>query len=135
MCIDATTSHNQPKASPAQRAAVEGPVAAFKIVTVVAARSVSVQSANSMIVTKRRSSRACIGNPKPEQETIKGTHAQETSAYQRRPSTQHTAQGSNPPSRALYMQVASQLGGCFLAPGTVWLACVGRLAFLVCVCL
>ena len=30
------------------------------------------------VVTKRRSSRACIGNPKPEQETIKGTHAQET---------------------------------------------------------
>ena len=41
------------------------------------------------LVTKRRSSRACIGNPKPEQETIKGTHAQETSAYQRRPTTQH----------------------------------------------
>ena len=32
-------------------------------------------------VTKRRSSWACIGNPNPEQETIKGTHAQETSAY------------------------------------------------------
>ena len=31
-------------------------------------------------VTKRRSSWACIGNPNPEQETIKGTHAQETSA-------------------------------------------------------
>ena len=49
-------------------------------------------------VTKRRSSWACIGNPKPEQETIKGTHAQETSAYQRRPTSQHAAQGSNPPS-------------------------------------
>ena len=40
---------------------------------------------------------------RPEQETIKGTHAQETSAYQRRPTTQHAAQGSNPPIRALYM--------------------------------
>ena len=30
---------------------------------------------------------------------------------------------------------SAQLGGCFLAPRTVWLACVGRLAFLVCVCL
>ena len=39
------------------------------------------------IVTKRRSSWACIGNPKPEQETIEGTHAQETPAYQRRPTT------------------------------------------------
>ena len=44
-------------------------------------------------VTKRRSSWACTGNPNPEQETIKGTHAQETSAYQRRPTTQHAAQG------------------------------------------
>ena len=52
------------------------------------------------IVTKRRSSWACIGNPKPEQETSKGTHAQETSAYQRRPTTQHAAQGSNPTIRA-----------------------------------
>ena len=48
-------------------------------------------------VTKRRSSWACIGNPNPEQETIEGTHAQETSAYQRRPTTQYAAQGSNPP--------------------------------------
>ena len=55
---------------------------------------------------KRRSNWACIGKPKPEQETIKGTHAQETSAYQRRPTTQHAAQGSNPPVRALYMQLA-----------------------------
>ena len=47
-----------------------------------------------------------MGNPKPEQETIKGTHAQETSAYQCRPTTQHAAQGSNPPIRALYMQLA-----------------------------
>ena len=31
--------------------------------------------------------------------------------------------------------VAPQLGGCFLAPHTVWLACVGRLTFLVRVCL
>ena len=59
-----------------------------------------------LYVTKRRSRRACIGNPKPEQETIKGTHAQETSAYQRRPTTQHAAQGCNPPIRALYMQLA-----------------------------
>ena len=57
-------------------------------------------------VAKRRSSWACIGNPKPEQETSKGTHAQETSAYQRRPTSQHAAQGSNPPIRALYMQLA-----------------------------
>ena len=28
---------------------------------------------------------------------------------------------------------SAQLGGCFLAPRTVWLACVGRLVFL-CVC-
>ena len=31
--------------------------------------------------------------------------------------------------------VAARLGGCFLAPRTVWLACVGRLLFLVRVCL
>ena len=49
---------------------------------------------------------ACIGKPKLEQETIEGTHAQETSAYQRRPTTQHAAQGSNPSIRALYMQLA-----------------------------
>ena len=59
-----------------------------------------------LFVTKRRSSWACIGNPKPEQETIKGTHAQETPAYQRRPTTLHAAQGSNPPIRVLYMQLA-----------------------------
>ena len=46
---------------------------------------------------KRRNSWACIGYPNPEQETIKGTHAQETPAYQRRPTTQYAAQGSNPP--------------------------------------
>ena len=57
-------------------------------------------------VTKRRSSWACRGNPEPEQETIKGTHAQETSAYQRRPTTQHAVQGSSPLIRALYMQLA-----------------------------
>ena len=45
-------------------------------------------------VTKRLSSWACIGNPKPEQETIEGTHAQETPAYQRRPTT-HCEQGRN----------------------------------------
>ena len=47
-----------------------------------------------------------MGNLKPEQETIKGTHAQETPAYQRRPTTLHAAQGSNPQIRALYMQLA-----------------------------
>ena len=50
-----------------------------------------------LFVTKRRSSWASISNPNPEQETIKGTHAQETPAYQRRPTTQYAAQGSNPP--------------------------------------
>ena len=59
-----------------------------------------------MCVTKRRSSWACIGNPNPEQETSKGTHAQETAAYQRRPTTQHAAQGSNPPIGPLHMQLA-----------------------------
>ena len=58
------------------------------------------------LVTKRRNSWACIGNPNPEQETSKGTHAQETSANQRRPTTQHAAQGSNPPIGARYMQLA-----------------------------
>ena len=59
-----------------------------------------------LCVTKRRSSWACIGNPKLEQETIEGTHAQETPAYQRRPTTLHEVQGGNPPIRALYMQLA-----------------------------
>ena len=58
------------------------------------------------VVTKRRSSWACIGNPKPEQESIEGTHAPETPACQRRPTTLHEVQGSNPPIRALYMQLA-----------------------------
>ena len=57
-------------------------------------------------VAKRRSSWACIGNLKPKQETIEGTYAQETSAYQRIPTTQYAAQGSNPPIGALYMQLA-----------------------------
>ena len=52
-------------------------------------------------VTKRRNSWACIGNPNPGQEAIEGTHAQETSAYQRRPTTQHAAQGSNLPIRGM----------------------------------
>ena len=52
-------------------------------------------------VTKRLSSWAGIGNPKPEQETIEGTCAQETPAYQRRPTTLSEVQGSNPPIRAL----------------------------------
>ena len=70
-------------------------------------------------VTKRRSSWACIGNPKPEQETIKGTcpataslcntlngtRAQETPAHQCRPTTLHIVQGSNPPIRVRYMQL------------------------------
>ena len=45
-------------------------------------------------VTKRRSSWACIGNPKLEQETIEGTHAQETQAN-------HTARGARkqPPNQ------------------------------------
>ena len=38
-------------------------------------------------VTKRRSSWACVSNPKLEQETIEGTQAQETPAYKRRPTT------------------------------------------------
>ena len=62
-------------------------------------------------VTKRRSSWACIGNPKLEKETIEGTHAQETPAYQRRPTTRHEVQGSNPPIRALYMQLAKIADG------------------------
>ena len=33
------------------------------------------------LVTKRRNSWACRGNPNPEQETIKGTHTQETPAF------------------------------------------------------
>ena len=45
-------------------------------------------------VTKRRNGWACRGNPNPEQETIKGTHTQETPAYQRRPTTQYAAQPS-----------------------------------------
>ena len=63
------------------------------------------RSAVQCSATKRRSSRACIGNPEPEQETIKGTQAQESSAYQRRPTTQHAAQGSKPPIGALYMHL------------------------------
>ena len=65
-------------------------------------------------VTKRRSSWACIGNSKPEQETIKGTHSQETSAYQRRPTTQHAAQGSNPPSTlssSMHLLQGDAIGG------------------------
>ena len=65
---------------------------------------------NTRLVTKRRSGWACIGNPKLEQESIEGTRARETPAYQRRPTTLHEVQGSNPLSaqsiRALYMQLA-----------------------------
>ena len=57
-------------------------------------------------VTKRRNSWAYRGNPNPEQETINGTHTQETPAYQRRLTTQYAAQGSNPPIGALHMQLA-----------------------------
>ena len=46
--------------------------------------------------TKRCSSWACTGNPKPEQQTLEGTHVQETPAYQRRPTALHAVQGSNP---------------------------------------
>ena len=60
----------------------------------------------AVCVTKRRNSWACTGNPNPEQETIKGTHTQETPAYQRRPTTQYPAQGSNPPIGTLHMQRA-----------------------------
>ena len=63
-------------------------------------------SCHRVRVTKRRIGLACIGNPKLEQETREGTHAQETPAYQRRPTTLHEVQGSNPPTRALYMQLA-----------------------------
>ena len=58
-------------------------------------------------VTKRRSSWACIGNPKLEQETIEGTHAQETPDRQRRPTTLHEGQKSTPQSgRNTYVQGA-----------------------------
>ena len=60
-------------------------------------------------VTKRRSSWACIVNPKLEQETTEGTegtHARQTPAHQRRPSTLHEVKGSKPPIGALYMQLA-----------------------------
>ena len=59
----------------------------------------------ALSVTQTRSCWACIGNPKLEQESIEGTHAQETPAYQRRPTTLHEGQGSNPPIRALHMQL------------------------------
>ena len=71
------------------------------------------------LVTKRRSGWACIGNPNPEQETIKGTHTQETPAYQRRPTTQYAAQGSNPPIGRVYSSMvwgtAAPLVGCLPA--------------------
>ena len=50
---------------------------------------------------------ACMSSKrKLEQEIIEGTHAQETPAYQRRPTTLHEVQGRNSPIRTLYMQVA-----------------------------
>ena len=51
---------------------------------------------------KETCSRACIGNPKPEQGTIKGTHAQEMSAYQRRPTTQHVRRKEAAPQSGRY---------------------------------
>ena len=64
-------------------------------------------------VTKRRSSWACMGNPKLEQETIEGTHARESQACQRRPTKLHEGQRSNPPIRALYMQLAKTCVVCY----------------------
>ena len=85
---------------------------------------------NASLVTKRRNSWACRGNPNPEQETIKGTHTQETPALlqrdaivghaeairtqSRKPSTSlptqanHTVRGARkqPPNWALHMQLA-----------------------------
>ena len=49
---------------------------------------------NSALVTERRSGWACTGHPKLEQETIEGTHARETPAHQRRPTTLHEVQGT-----------------------------------------
>ena len=45
---------------------------------------------------QRRSGWACIGNPKLEQESIEGTHARETAAHQRRPTTLHEPQTAIP---------------------------------------
>ena len=69
-------------------------------------RAVRLQRLFVIVVTKRCSGWACIGTPKLGQESIKGTHARETPAYQRRPTTLHEGQGSNPPITALYMQLA-----------------------------
>ena len=55
----------------------------------------------TVVVTKRHSSWACIGNPKLEQETIECTHAQETPACQRRPTTLHEGRGSKPAEQLL----------------------------------
>ena len=60
----------------------------------------------SLLYTVRSSIWACIGNPKLEQETIEGTHAQETPAYQRRPTTLHAVQGSNPTYTILHVYFA-----------------------------
>ena len=56
------------------------------------ARVLYLQVSETQCVTKRRRGWACIGNPKQEQETIEGTHAKETPAYQRRPTTPHESQ-------------------------------------------
>ena len=53
-------------------------------------------------VTKIRSGWACIGNLKLDQDSIEGTHPRETPAYQRRPTTLHEVQGSNPPQSGHY---------------------------------
>ena len=59
-----------------------------------------------VMVTHRQSETKAIFYVKLEQEAIEGTRARETPARQRRPTTLHEAQGSNPPIRALYMQLA-----------------------------
>ena len=67
---------------------------------------VAMLTCRHLVVTKRLSGWACIGSPKLEQETIEGTHARETPAHQRRPTTLHEVQGSSPPMTAVYMQLA-----------------------------
>ena len=59
-------------------------------------------SLSHRLVLNRRSSWACIGSPKLEQETIEGTHAQDSPAYQRRPTTLHEVQGSSPNQGAIH---------------------------------
>ena len=50
--------------------------------------------------TKRRSGWACIGNQSETRAgTVEGTHARETPAHQRRPTTLHEVQGKQPPDQ------------------------------------